>query len=205
MAERAHPDDPCFQDEWSFRLRRGIVPWLSFKKNPYKAAFHWRYRWASKYCGNKDVLDVPCGMGWGTSLIKGAKSLTGVDLSSEAVAEAGRRYGKLAEFRKGDMGNLGFPDASFDVVVCLEGIEHIPIEVGRNFLMESQRVLRPGGRLLLSSPYCRTKPHSGNPFHIHEYSPDEIRQVVSEWFAIEDVATRDVHIMTVLYLCCRKL
>jgi 2-polyprenyl-3-methyl-5-hydroxy-6-metoxy-1,4-benzoquinol methylase len=204
MSERAHPDDPNFHDRWDFRLRRGIIP--SFRKhpNPYRAAFMWRYRWASQYCRGKDVLDVPCGMGWGTSLISGPRSLTGVDLNADAITEANGRYGRKAKFVVGDMGRLEFADASFDVICCLEGIEHVPVEVGHSFLRESSRVLRPEGTLLLSSPYCHTKPHSGNPFHIHEYQPDEIKGAVGKSFFVEDVITRDVDNLTVLYLRCRR-
>ncbi len=164
MAERAHPDDSGFQDKWDFCLRRGFLPWIRVKRNPYRKAFMWRYKWVSKNCRNKEVLDVPCGMGWGTSLIRGAKSVVGVDINAEAISEAKQRYeGRVAEFKLGDLGNLEFPSSSFDVVSCLEGIEHVPAEIGEKFIQESKRVLRPEGVLLLSSPYCRTMAHSGNP------------------------------------------
>lgn len=147
---------------------------------------------------------MPCGMGWGTSLIRAARSRTGVDLSEEAVLEANHRYGALARFKSGDMGHLDFEEASFDVVSCLEGIEHVPIETARAFLYECSRVLRSQGILLLSSPYCRTKCHSGNPYHLKEYRPDEITALLSQQFTIEDTVSRDVDIMTVLYLRCRR-
>lgn len=203
MAERAHPDDPGFRDKLNFRLRRGFIPWIKVEQSPYKAAFHWRYKWVSQYCNKKAVLDVPCGMGWGTSLIKGAKRITGVDISQEAVSEANHRYRNLATFKTGDMSSLAFEDESFDVISCLEGIEHVPVEIGEKFLKESERLLRPSGILLLSSPYCRTMAHSGNPYHIHEYQPDEIRAVVSGRFSIEETISRDVDVMTVLYMRCR--
>lgn len=184
-------------------MRRGIVPWVTIRRSPYRKAFFWRYRWVSRHCVGKDVLDIPCGMGWGTSRIRGARTLVGVDLSRDAIEEATRRYGHVARFQWGNMAALDFGESSFDVVSCLEGIEHVSKEVGDRFLAECRRVLRPGGLLLLSSPYCRTMTHSGNPYHIHEYQPDEIRIAVSSNFEIEDVAMRDVDIMTVLYLRCR--
>ena len=115
MGERAHPDDPCFRDQVSLRLRRGIIPWIEVKRSPYRAAFFWRYKWVSDYSAGKDVLDVPCGMGWGTSQIRRAKSLVGLDLSEGAIQEANRRYGTLARFRCGDMTRLDFAESSFDV------------------------------------------------------------------------------------------
>jgi 2-polyprenyl-3-methyl-5-hydroxy-6-metoxy-1,4-benzoquinol methylase len=204
MSERVHPDDPCFHDKVRFRLRRCLIPWIEVKRNPYRAAFFWRYRWVSEHCGGKDVLDVPCGMGWGTSQIRGFRSLSGVDLSDEAIREANHRYGTWAHFQCGDMAKLDFADSSFDVVSCLEGIEHVPVEIGRRFLKESERILRRDGLLLLSSPYCRTMEHSGNPYHVHEYQPEEIEAMLCELFTIENVITRDVDIMTVLYIRCRR-
>lgn len=186
------------------RRRLGVVPWVTHHRSPYRAAFLWRYQWVNRYCAGKDVLDVPCGMGWGTSLISKCKSLTGIDLSAEAIEEANQRYRGTARFLVGDMARLDFPDAAFDVVSCLEGIEHVPQDIGAKFLDEAHRVLRPGGTLLISSPYCRTRPHSGNPYHIHEYRPEEIQQLVSNRFAVDGIVTRDVDIMTVLYISARR-
>lgn len=200
MAERAHPDDPGFRSNWRVRRIFRFLPWLSLKRNPYRSALYWRYAWASRYCRGKRVLDIPCGMGWGTSRILSAASLTGVDISEEAVADATKRYGKHIRFQQGDMGRLDFPDAAFDVICCLEGIEHVPVEVGRQFLRESRRVLTPGGTLLLSSPYCRTQPHSGNPYHIHEYAPEEIRREVEAYYNVDEVIERNVDVMTILYI-----
>lgn len=202
MAERAHPDDPGFQDRWSFRLRKGLIPWWRKHKSPYRAAFIWRYKWVNEFCAGRDVVDIPCGMGWGTSLIRNTKSLVGIDLSKEAVAEARQRYGAIAKFEVGNMSQLELSDSSVDVICCLEGIEHVPTEVGRKFQSEALRVLRSGGRLLISSPYCRTKEHSGNPYHVHEYQPNEIKALLEECFDIESCEVREVDIMTVLYLNC---
>ena len=202
MAERAHPEG--FQERWKRKRWFGLIPYWVRQKNPYREEFMWRYSWVGQYCANKDVLDIPCGMGWGTSLIRGARSLKGIDLSTEAIAEARQRYGEHADFRVGDMSRLQLPDSSCDVICCLEGIEHVPMDIGQRFLTEAHRVLRPNGLLLISSPYCRTKPHSGNPYHIHEYTPEEISAVVSRHFTIQETQSRDVDILTVLYMDCRK-
>jgi 2-polyprenyl-3-methyl-5-hydroxy-6-metoxy-1,4-benzoquinol methylase len=200
MAERAHPDDPGFQEPWRLRLRRGWIPWLEKRVNPYRQAVIWRYGWADGFCRGKRVLDIPCGMGWGTSLIRSAATVCGMDIQPEAVAEARRRYGKRIRFETGSMADLAFADGSFDVVTCLEGIEHVPVEVGRAFLRESHRVLAPGGVLLLSSPYCRDRAHSGNAYHLHEYRPEEIQQELQPFYTIEDRVERNVDIMSILYI-----
>ena len=202
MLERAHPD--AFRNKWVFRLRRGYIPWITRVRNPYREAFFWRYRWVSANANALDVLDVPCGMGWGTSLIQGARTIVGVDIDLPSVKEAAHRYGKYATFHQGDMGDLDFADGSFDLVSCLEGIEHVPMQTARRFLKEAARVLRPNGRLLLSSPYCRDGRHSGNQFHVHEYQTDELLEILSSNFLVEDIISREVDYLTVQYVRCRR-
>lgn len=183
MAERAHPNEPGFQSP-----------------SPYRDAFFWRYDWASSFCADKDVLDVPCGMGWGTSLLRGCRQLRGLDISPEAVSEARERYGAVAEFMQGTMRSLPYPDHSLDVVVCLEGIEHVSTAVASAFLSDTWRVLRPHGLLLLSSPECLTGPHSGNPYHIVEYSLDELTDLMSPWFDVAGLTSRQVDCLLVHYV-----
>lgn len=206
MAERAHPDDSGFNHfGWRIKLRRGIVPWLyPPRKNPYREAFDWRYEWAASFCQGKRVVDVPCGMGWGTSLMTGAQTLTGIDIDPESIAEAKQRYGDKATFRVGSMAALPFAENSIDVVVCLEGIEHVPVDVGDEFLKEAARVLTPEGRLLLSSPFCTKGGHSGNPYHVHEYQPEEIRGKLGKRFRIASEVERKVGPLTVLYFECLR-
>ncbi|HJT78140.1 MAG TPA: class I SAM-dependent methyltransferase, partial [Gemmataceae bacterium] len=64
----------------------------------------------------------------------------------------------------GDIGNVPFPDASFDVVVSLSTIEHVGLEwytpppdgtTDHKVVAEAKRVLRPGGRFLLTIPFGR--------------------------------------------------
>ena len=146
-----------------------------------------------------DVLDIPCGMGWGTSLLKGCRTLYGMDVAEDAVAEATKRYGRRIQFCIGDMAQLDFADTSLDVVICLEGIEHVPEEVGESFIRESARVLRPNGTLLLSSPHCHTQEHSGNPFHLKEYRPEELTELLQTRYAIAETKTRNVDNLTISY------
>lgn len=204
MAERINPDSPDFQDGWVLRLRGGWLPWVAYNRNPYRRAFFWRYGWVSDYAKGLDVLDVPCGMGWGTSLIQGARSIIGLDIDTSSIREASHRYGSHATFLVGDMNELKFADGSFDIVSCLEGIEHVPAEVALRFISESARVLRPNGRLLLSSPYCRDGRHSGNPYHLREYKPEELKQILQEKFSIDNMISKEVDVLTVLYVTCRR-
>jgi ubiquinone/menaquinone biosynthesis C-methylase UbiE len=141
-----------------------------------------RYWWASRAVAGKDVLDAGCGTGYGMGLLAegGAASVKGVDIDAEAVAEAGTRFGDPEAVVQGDLMELPLPDASFDVVVCFEAIEHVAD--GRQAIGELRRVLRPGGLLLVSSPNPDVYP-AGNEHHVHEYRPDELAATAHELFA----------------------
>ena len=151
MRERASPESPRFK----FCLKSKWLPCIC--RNPYRRELIWRYKWISKYCNGLKVLDIPCGMGWGTSMVRRTGLLVGVDKDINAIGEGKRRYKDSNCFLAGDMKSLGFQKASFDILVCLEGIEHVSLEVGKSFLKETARVLKKEGLFFLSSPYSLYK------------------------------------------------
>jgi SAM-dependent methyltransferase len=75
--------------------------------------------------------------------------VTGCDLSSEAIEIARRRYPNI-DFRVAPWDGLPFAANSFDVVLAFELIEHIARP--SVFIREAQRLLRPGGFLVLTTP-----------------------------------------------------
>lgn len=132
-----------------------------------------RYRWASTIAAGRRVLDAGCGTAYGAAMLAdaGACEVVGVDLA-ESVLEAVRpQMPDTVRLETGDLRDLGYDDASFDLVVCFEVIEHFadPFTV----LDELTRVLAPDGVLLVSSPNRHVSP-PGNPHHLHEFVPDEL-------------------------------
>ena len=127
------------------------------------------------------MLDAGCGLGYGTAMLAERRpaKLAGVDLSSEALERARQELGETAELVAGDIRELSFEADSFDVVVCFEVIEHM--EHQERALAELRRVLAPQGTLLISSPN-RDVYTPGNPHHVHEYLPDELRSALKERF-----------------------
>lgn len=95
-------------------------------------------------------VDVGCGTGnsYAVELHRSGVAYTGFDVSREAVA-AVRRAGMDAEVIA-DASQLPVPDLSVDLVLCIEVLEHLfaPADAAREIL----RVLRPGGRLIASTP-----------------------------------------------------
>lgn len=100
-----------------------------------------------------DVLDMGCGTGRFTvPLAARARSVAGLDMSPAMLAANSKKLadqGLQADLREGDMAALPFPDASFDVVVSMLALMHIPREDRQQVFHEVARVLRPGGRLLI--------------------------------------------------------
>jgi SAM-dependent methyltransferase len=144
-----------------------------------------RYRFAAARVKGMDVVDIACGEGYGSAaLIKaGAASLVGIDISAEAVEHARRRHG--IDARVGSATTIPLPDASCDVVVSFETVEHVHEPAA--FINQCSRILRPGGSLIISTPnpdvYKNVIEH--NPFHVTEMPVEQFRQVVEARFNIE--------------------
>jgi SAM-dependent methyltransferase len=102
------------------------------------------------------LLDIACGSG-GPSLALAERTgcrVTGLDLEPAGIAQAeaqaaARGLADLAAFRALDCGGrLPFGDSTFDAVLCIDSIVHLPDRLGA--LREWARLLRPGGRLLFT-------------------------------------------------------
>ncbi|MDF8263215.1 class I SAM-dependent methyltransferase [Luteipulveratus flavus] len=97
------------------------------------------------------VLDMGCGTGRFTEpLGRQAQSVVGLDLTPGMLEKAKDRCSGLsnASFQQGDMCELPFEDDSFDVVVSMLALMHLPPQDRQRAFQETARVLRPGGRAL---------------------------------------------------------
>ncbi len=136
-----------------------------------------RYFLARALCRDLDVLDVASGEGYGSAfLAQTALSVIGVELDAKAVVHAQTTYvAPNLRFMEGDARHLPLMDACVDVVVSFETIEHFYHH--DSFLAEVRRVLRPGGRFLLSSPERDVYSPAGtppNPHHVRELTRTEL-------------------------------
>lgn len=96
------------------------------------------------------VLDVACGQGATTAWLTdrlGAADVTGINISGKQL-ETCIQTAPSARFLLMDATALDFPDAHFDLVICVEAAFHFKTRT--DFLGQAYRVLRPGGHLVLS-------------------------------------------------------
>lgn len=148
------------------------------------------YAYAEAFCRDADVLDFGCGSGYRTArLVAQARSILGVDVDADAVAFARERYGSSgARFEYIKFGKpLPFADASFDVVLSFQVIEHV--EDDASYIREACRVVRPGGVFIVVTPDRANRLLPGqrpwNRWHLREYSLTQLRELVAHSFEIQ--------------------
>jgi 2-polyprenyl-3-methyl-5-hydroxy-6-metoxy-1,4-benzoquinol methylase len=151
-----------------------------------------RYSFAMQWAPGHRVLDVCCGVGYGSFVLAsaGASAVLGIDIAEEAIGAA-RTQPPLPNlsFAIHDA-CVPYPNAgSWDLVTCFEGIEHVPDP--KKLVANVHGALQPGGVAIVSSPNSDgyAKGHSGNPFHPSEMKESEFRSLIDalpwrvEWYA----------------------
>jgi SAM-dependent methyltransferase len=95
------------------------------------------------------VLDLGCGCGVpvARSLAAAGYQVTGVDISDVQIERA-RHLVPAGTFIRADATAIGFPPASFDAIICLYALIHMPLADQPRLLHEAATWLRPGGWLL---------------------------------------------------------
>ncbi|WP_428538466.1 glycoside hydrolase family 99-like domain-containing protein [Rhodopila sp.] len=145
-----------------------------------------RYLFALRFCHDKDVLDIASGEGYGSHLLgQTAHSVIGVDADDGAVSFANHNYlSDRVSFKTGIAQALPITDASIDVVVSYETLEHFTDHDA--FAAEVRRVLRPGGLLVISSPnrtvYTEQADYH-NEWHLRELDRNEFLTYLETNFA----------------------
>jgi SAM-dependent methyltransferase len=145
-----------------------------------------RYGLARTMCADKRVLDIACGEGYGSLLLRrwGAARVVGVDVAAEAIAVAKRLFADPAiEYLCCDAYDLPErlgDEALFDVIVSFETIEHV--QDPKRLLHMLRSLLAPGGVMMVSCPNDEIAYHDGgsNPFHLASYSFEDFRRLCEE-------------------------
>jgi GT2 family glycosyltransferase/ubiquinone/menaquinone biosynthesis C-methylase UbiE len=144
-----------------------------------------RYLYASRLANDKVILDIASGEGYGSAILAAhASKVIGVDISPEAIEHARGQYRRdNLEFRVGTCSEIPLDDASVDLIVSFETLEHH--DQHDKMLAEMKRVLRPRGLLLLSSPdklHYTVETRRLNPYHVKELYKSEFEALLSKHF-----------------------
>ena len=107
-----------------------------------------------------DVLEIGTGAGYGI----------------EVAAPRARRFVTVDKHAP----PLDFPDRSFDCVISFQVIEHIKRDA--EFVREIHRVLRPGGRFIVTTPNAPMS-LTRNPWHVREYTAEQLRRLLAARFS----------------------
>lgn len=115
----------------------------------------WEYPWAMGRANLKPgsrVLDAGCGASiFPVYLAKIGQQVTGLDL--HVPLGLNEAHDVAVNYCEGQLTELPFEDASFDNIFCISVIEHLGHEGAPAALAEMRRVLKPGGRLLVTTDF----------------------------------------------------
>jgi 2-polyprenyl-3-methyl-5-hydroxy-6-metoxy-1,4-benzoquinol methylase len=138
-----------------------------------------RYKFAAKYAHGKRILDIACGVGYGSKILieAGASSVLGCDILEDNIKNAIDQYkSDNLEFKVKDA-TKPLLEGKFDLIACFETIEHIDdFKTTLNNFYES---LMPDGQLIISSPNRKiTEPYLGpndrtSTYHVREFTINE--------------------------------
>ena len=138
------------------------------------------YQQLAPRCAGLEVLEAGCGEGYGADLIsRVARRVIALDYDETTVAHVRARYPRV-EVMHGNLAELPLADASLDVVVNFQVIEHLWDQT--QFVRECARVLRPSGLLMVSTPnritFSPGRDTPINPFHTRELNADELTRLL---------------------------
>jgi SAM-dependent methyltransferase len=140
------------------------------------------YRRLAGHCAGRDVLDAGCGEGYGANLVADvARTVIGLDYDEQTVTHVRARYPRV-DMRRANLAALPLADATVDVVVNFQVIEHLWDQHG--FVAECARVLHPAGLLMISTPnritFSPGRDTPINPFHTRELNATELTALLTD-------------------------
>ncbi|MBR6656041.1 MAG: class I SAM-dependent methyltransferase [Alistipes sp.] len=119
-----------------------------------------------------DILEIGTGMGYGVEIVS-PKATRYISIDKQLPQEILQL--ENVEYYDMEVPPIGFENCSFDSVVSFQVIEHI--EEDMEFVREVARVLRPGGKFVVSTPNAPMS-LTRNPWHVREYNADELRNLL---------------------------
>jgi tocopherol O-methyltransferase len=170
--------DFFYRDIWGEHIHHGL--WLTGQESPAEAADQMSRRVLERLelTQGAHLADVGCGYG-GTARIAAASY--GAHVIGYTISSAQKRYADernvsrgSVEMRLQDWAESGLTDGSFDALLSLESIEHMPDRM--NFARQARRVLRPGGRMVICTWLAAESMSAWSERHLLEPIAREGRQ-----------------------------
>ncbi|WP_226579666.1 class I SAM-dependent methyltransferase [Halobacillus litoralis] len=159
-----------------------------------------RYTFSTPYVRGR-VLDLACGSGYGSlKIAKDCKNnideIVGIDICEDTIKYAKHHYyHPLLTFRKGNALDKELPQqiGTFNTILSFETIEHVKDD--RLFIKRMYDLLKPGGTLVLSTPFGKGREYpSGQEFHYFQLTPEEFQDLFSDFSEKEIFFQRGVTI-----------
>jgi len=127
-----------------------------------------------------EVLELGCGAGRGFEMVlQQCARYTGVDKNKKLLAFHRERHPEHT-FIEHHMPPLNFLESNtFDFVISFQVIEHIQDDA--HFLQEIHRVLKPGGKAIITTPNIELS-LTRNPWHIREYTHEQLSDLIGQYF-----------------------
>lgn len=142
-----------------------------------------RYKFALNKIKRGKILDVSCGAGYGSYLLrKKASQIIGLDKDTETINNAKKYFhSKNIQFIKDNAETMKkLKKEKFDYIISFETIEHL--DKPKKLLETCEKLLNKKGLLIISTP---RKPH-GNPYHKTEFTLNEYKKILSKYFNIKE-------------------
>jgi len=159
--------------------------------------FHRRVGELVKVAGAQSILDVGCGEGFTIDRllrVNGRLPIQGMDHDWPALLRARGQHPKVL-FQMGDIGRLPYANESFDLVLCLEVLEHLAEP--RGALEEVARVSSqyclisvPNEPFFMMSNFLRGKnvrAWGNDPEHVQHWTAGEFVEMLRKYFSVERV------------------
>ena len=138
-----------------------------------------RYKFASKLISKGHCLDLACGTGYGTEMLrKSGYQALGIDISKEAIDYAEKHFPECT-FRQEDI-LLCTPSQTYDLVTIFEAVEHLPFLPAVELIKKCVSLLSDRGYFALSTP--RDINDKYNTFHKSEWTYAIIKNVLGSYF-----------------------
>jgi len=132
------------------------------------------------------VLDFPCGSGYGSIVINQTDfDYLGLDGDAVTIEYAKYFYGDPnTHFGLADLKNPDAIGSNYDVIMCIEGLEHIEEQYQWYLLKKFRDSLIDGGRLLISMPEAikESGPNKLNKYHVCELTFNDFEDLLHDHF-----------------------